>query len=167
MKKNMKALGVIIALVLLLATIGCSGDNSAATQYPTYTALPTYTLVATYTPWVVTATSSPTPLYTATITSTPTITPTSTVTPTITATVDVLKLDKGPGMYLVGVDIAPGVWRSTPGISNDCYWKRATKTGDIIDNYFGASGGTIYISPTDFEIELHQECGTWTFLSNP
>jgi hypothetical protein len=77
-----------------------------------------------------------------------------------------LEMDKRPGFYLVNVDIAPGIWRSTPG-AEDCYWKRTDKTGEIIDNYFGFSGVTIYIDPSDFAVELNKECGTWTYLSAP
>jgi len=114
---------------------------------------------------LVTPTYTHTPLYTATITNTPTmtLTPTNTVPPT--TTLDPLKKDKGAGFYLVGVDIAPGVWRSN-GTADDCYWSVTKKNGDIIDNHFGMAGGTIYISPTAFQVELLEECGTWTWLSD-
>ncbi|PKO00659.1 MAG: hypothetical protein CVU43_14030 [Chloroflexi bacterium HGW-Chloroflexi-5] len=106
-----------------------------------------------------TATTTPTPVYTPTITETPTITPTE------TPTLDPLKIPRGNGMFLVNVDIAPGVWRSD-GKNDDCYWKVSTSTGDIIKNFFGMAGGTIYIPESAFEVEL-QDCGTWTFLQNP
>lgn len=147
--------------------------------YPTYTYYPTYLPKATYTPRivitirVVTATH---PAYTTTSTYTPgpTHTPYPTNTPippeVLTATAQaaldaLLKKDHGSGIYLVGVDIAPGVWRSTAG-HDDCYWSRTDKTGDIIDNFYGMSGGTIYISPSDFQVEL-DDCGIWTWLSPP
>lgn len=133
--------------------------------YPTYTQQPTYTPLPTYTPEppkviVITATSSPTPEFTPTVTNTPT----ATVPPT--ATSDPLKTAKGPGIYLVGVDIAPGVWRSQAE-SDNCYWERDDKTGEIIDNHFGFAGGTMYIGPNDFSVEVSEECGTWVFLSEP
>jgi hypothetical protein len=131
---------------------------------------------------VIVVTSTPTPSLTKTpfvhiVTSTvpfvhyaptlsPTITQTPTITPTPTDTPDPLYAEKGPGIYLVGTDIAPGVWRSQSKGDN-CYWKRSTEKGDIIDNYFGFAGGTIYTAPTDFSVELSEECGSWVFLSKP
>lgn len=112
-----------------------------------------------------TATNTPTPEFTPTITLTPTITSTPTITPTMTPTPDPRKEARGNGMYLVNVDIAPGVWRSD-GNNDDCYWKVSTSTGDIIDNFYGMAGGTIYISQSAFQVEL-DDCGTWTFLQNP
>ncbi len=134
----------------------------AVNALPTITPYPTYTPVPTQTPWIIliTPTSSPTPLHT----------PTETLTPTITftpePTQDPLYLDHEPGIYLVNVDIAPGVWRSL-GSGGECYWQRSDKTGDIIDNHYGFAGGTIYISTSDFSVQLDTECGTWTFLSPP
>jgi hypothetical protein len=81
-------------------------------------------------------------------------------------TADPLYVDHDPGIYLVNVDIAPGVWRSQ-GNGEDCYWQRSDKAGDIIDNHFGFAGGTIYIAPSDFSVDLATECGAWTFLSPP
>lgn len=131
------------------------------TSLPTYEPLPTYTKEPTYTAVViiVTATSSPTPLYTATITPIPTDTPLPTETP------DPLKAPRGNGFYLVGVDIAPGVWRSD-GTQDDCYWSVTQADGDIIDNHFGMAGGTCYISPNAFQVQF-EDCGTWTFIQGP
>jgi hypothetical protein len=106
-----------------------------------------------------TATKTQTPAFTPTITMTPTITP------TVTPTLDPLKKAKGSGMYLVNVDIAPGVWRSD-GKNDNCYWKVSSATGGIIRNYYGMAGGTIYIPESGFQVELN-DCGTWTFLQNP
>jgi hypothetical protein len=88
------------------------------TKFPTLTPNPTYTLPPTQTPKIVivTATYTATPLYTPTITNTPL--PTRTPVPTI----DPLKKNKSAGIYLVNVDIAPGVWRSN-GTQDNCYWK--------------------------------------------
>jgi hypothetical protein len=114
----------------------------------------------TFTPIIPpTATKTPTPAFTPTITATPTITP------TLTPTLDPLKKARGSGMYLVNVDIAPGVWRSD-GKNDSCYWKVSSTTGDIIQNYYGMAGGTIYIPESGFQVELN-DCGTWTFLQNP
>jgi len=107
----------------------------------------------------VTQTFTPTPLYTPTITNTPA--PTNTPTPTI----DPLKKSRNSGFYLIGVDIAPGVWRST-GTGDDCYWAVTMADGDILDNHFGMSGGTAYVSPNGFQIEF-DNCGTWEFVQEP
>jgi len=132
------------------------------TAYPTYTPLPTYTPANTQTPEiryytrVVTASSTPTPLHTPTITNTPTKTPTS------TPTLDPLKKGRGDGIYLVGVDIAPGVWRSD-GTGSSCYWEITNAYGDIINNHFGLAGGTAYISASAFQV-MFRNCGYWTWL---
>jgi len=116
---------------------------------PSEPALPTYTPYPTYTPQptvviyqLVTPTSSPTPLYTPTETlvPSPTLSPTSTLPPT--ATTDPLYTEKGPGIYLVNVDIAPGVWRSQ-GTGDNCYWAVKRANGDIIDNHFGMACGFV------------------------
>jgi hypothetical protein len=129
--------------------------------------------ILAYTPvvMVVTQTLTSTPIYTPTITLTPTKTlyptktPIPTNTPRPTATPDPLKFPKFDGNYLVGVDIAPGVWRSD-GSQDDCYWETSTMTGDIVDNYFGRAGGTAYINPSAFAVHF-EDCGTWTFYAKP
>ena len=118
----------------------------------------------------VTVTPTPTPLYTPTITPTPSHTPTPSATPNVakTATAEALELlraPRGDGFYLINVDIAPGVWRSTAG-SDNCYWSRTRANGDIIDNHFGQSGGTAYIAPGDYQVEF-KNCGRWEWLSAP
>jgi hypothetical protein len=149
--------------------IALAGGPGLATQtpYPTYTAYPTYTVGPTFTAIVVMITPESTsmPAETATITQTPTISPIPSNTLPPTATLDAMYEDKAPGIYLVGIDIGPGVWRSEKNGNDSCYWSRTTKTGDIIDNFLGASGGTMYLAASDFQVELQDECGVWTFLS--
>ncbi len=135
-------------------------ERSTFTPYPTYTPYPTLTEKVV----IVTPTFTATPLFTSTITMTPTVTPTFTKTIPPTATPDPLQASKGPGNYLIGVDIAPGVWRSQ-GKADGCYWEVTTKTGDIISNDFGAAGGTMYIPATGFQVEMSDDCGDWVFLS--
>jgi len=129
---------------------------------PTQTSFPTYTPYPTQTPWIVivTQTNTPTPLFTPTNT----LVPTATIPPT--ATLSPLKTNKGPGFYLVGIDIAPGVWRSL-GSGNDCYWSITDKFGGIINNHFGMAGGTMYIAVQSYQVQLDPECGTWTFMQEP
>lgn len=127
------------------------------------------TLIITATPKPATVIPSPTNTFGPTNTQAPTETPIPphVLTQTAQASLDAqLRLDHDPGFYLVNVDIAPGIWRSTPG-QDDCYWKRSDKTGDIIDNYYGFSGVTMYVAPSDFAVEMTKECGTWTWLSAP
>ncbi len=69
---------------------------------------------------------------------------------------------KGDGFYTVGVEIKPGMWRST-GTGTSCYWARLDGYQDILDNHFGQAGGTVTVRSTDYEVEFHR-CGTWIFL---
>lgn len=122
---------------------------------------------------VVTATYTPSPLFTPTETLTPSQTPTPTRTATATQTPNVartataqafarLTRPVGDGFYLVNVDIAPGVWRSAAG-SDNCYWARTDREGDILGNHFGLSGGTVNIRATDFQVEF-KSCGRWEYI---
>jgi hypothetical protein len=67
------------------------------------------------------------------------------------------------GIYLVGKDIEPGLYRNL-GDSSSCYWKKTDSSGGTIDNFFGMTGGTISISQRDFQIELDSDCGKWIKL---
>jgi hypothetical protein len=103
-------------------------------------------------------------------TGTPAKTPPPTKTPNLAASATAQQLaylreDKPDGNYLVGIDIAPGVWRNN-GLTDSCYWETNTRTGEIIRNYIGVGRGTVYIGLTDFSFRS-ERCGTWTFLSNP
>lgn len=120
------------------------------TAYPTYTAPPTVFVTVIV---IVTETFTPTPLFTPTITNTP------------EPTQDPLTRSRGDGFYLVGKDIAPGIWRST-GTESDCYWSITTSTGDIMDNHFGQAGGTAYIATNAFQVEFNG-CGNWEYISGP
>jgi len=116
---------------------------------------------------VITPRATSTPKNTPTITPTPTNTPLPTATPNVAQTAtaqawDRLTRNKGNGFYLVNVDIAPGLWRSL-GTRDDCYWSLNTRTGDIIDNHFGMSGGTVYIGSYVFQVEFN-DCGTWEYM---
>lgn len=163
----MKKLLWLTLLMVILPACAPSASAIATPVAQTLTAWPTASPYPTYTPYptttpkfiLITATFTATPLATATIT----LTPTKTFTPTRTP--DPLKMPHDDGNYLVGVDIAPGVWRSENGW-DDCYWEIDTIRGDIINNYFGTSGGTMYLAPSYFAVRM-EDCGAWTFLSNP
>lgn len=154
---------------------------STATRYPTYTALPTLTSLPTntkyptYTP-LATSTRYPThtqlPSYTPFPANTayPTYTPVATYTEVVrivmvTPTTDdsVLKAPKGDGFYLVGPEIAYGIWRSE-GDHNKCYWKVTDVKGGIISNFIGTAGGTVYLDENAYQIEI-RNCGKLKFYS--
>jgi len=71
---------------------------------------------------------------------------------------------KGDGFYTVGIEIAPGQWRST-GEGNNCYWERSNRTQDIINNHFGIAGGTIHVSPSDDELYV-SGCGDIEYIGS-
>lgn len=132
--------------------------NPTNTPYPTYTALPTYTKMPTTTPVI--------KIVTATLTSTPIHTPTQTIPPTATTTttptLDPLKAPRGNGFYLIGSEIAPGVWDSD-GTGDRCYWKVTNAEGKTLSNHYGLAGGIAYVPSTAFQV-LFEDCGTWTWL---
>lgn len=69
----------------------------------------------------------------------------------------------GNGVYLVGVDIAPGTWRADSP-STSCYWERLrniTGSGAIIANFFGSTPAIMTVLATDFAVGV-SGCGTWT-----
>lgn len=151
------------------------------TKYPTYTPLatntryPTQTQLPSYTPFP-TSTAYPTftrlPSYTPHATSTdyPTHTPAPTYTEVVrivmvTPTTDesVLKAPKGDGFFLVGPEIAHGIWRSE-GEYNKCYWKVTDIKGNIISNFIGTAGGTVYLDENAYQIEI-RNCGKLKFYS--
>jgi hypothetical protein len=149
-----------------LHVVGTLSTIPTQTAYPTFTTYPTFTAYPTLTSW-----PTYTPQEPVIVIVTPTISPllqdTLTETELPIATLDELLSPHGPGIYLVGVDIGPGIWRSDPSLTTDnCYWKITDKTGEIINNHFGMAGGTMYISPNAFEVTMEEACGTWTFLGS-
>lgn len=70
---------------------------------------------------------------------------------------------KGPGFYLVPSEIKPGTWKSD-GNHDFCYWQVAKADGTIMQNYFGMAGGSMYVPPNAYEVQLAEECGNWTFV---
>ena len=69
---------------------------------------------------------------------------------------------KRDGFYTVGVEIAPGRWRST-GVGASCYWARLGHYQETLDNDYGRAGGEITILVSDYEVEF-DECGTWEYV---
>lgn len=70
----------------------------------------------------------------------------------------------GAGTYIVGVDIAPGTWRST-GATSACYWERTMtfshEIGDVIANEVGNTAPVVTIGTADKGFSS-TGCGTWT-----
>lgn len=140
--------------------------TATATHFPTYTPYPTYTHFPTMTAY---------PTYTVLPSLTPNATYTAQPTPkpqviwqivTATNDPDVLKADKKDGFYLVGVDIAPGIWTIQPDASyTKCYWKLTDRRNQIIRNYLGTAGGSIFIDDTMLQLEI-QNCGTLEFVQS-
>ncbi|MEU2030293.1 hypothetical protein [Nocardia amamiensis] len=77
------------------------------------------------------------------------------------------------GVYLVGVDILPGVWEApgTPDPAFGCDWRRLWKVeGDntnlqniIANNYTRLSPVRVEIKPTDVAFRT-ENCGPWRLL---
>lgn len=67
------------------------------------------------------------------------------------------------GVYLVGIDIEPGTWR-TDGTASSCYWARLrnlTGNDDIIANNIGQGPAIMTLLASDTAVEFSR-CGTWT-----
>jgi hypothetical protein len=66
------------------------------------------------------------------------------------------------GIYLVGVDIKPGTYRSGP--NPDCYWARLSDTNGDLDSILANNNGgnqVVTIKRTDKAFETAR-CGEWT-----
>lgn len=92
---------------------------------------------------------------------------TSSPTPTLAASAT-LSIDPtgphGDGVYLVGVDIAPGVWRPIAGDQDRfCYWARRKYDGIILGSFYGPSGSEVLLRTTDYEVEF-DGCGVWVYM---
>lgn len=91
--------------------------------------------------------------------------PTTTVPPTTLApTTTTTKTTFGDGSHRVGIDIAPGTYRSTGAGSGNCYWARLSNfTGqdDILANFLSPGPTTVTILASDAGFESRR-CGTWT-----
>jgi len=100
-------------------------------------------------------------------TATPTITPTTRPTWTPNPTIDVTRTDKDSGSYLVGSEIAPGIWRSVVASSDrDCYLEISTLGGRLVNNTFDPLGGTIRIPDGEYLVVIPSGGSgcIWTFF---
>ncbi len=69
------------------------------------------------------------------------------------------------GIYIVGAEIAPGLWRSTSEDQRFCYWARRKYDGILLSSYYGLPGIELRIFSSDYEVEL-DGCGTWIHMGN-
>ncbi len=167
----MKLLKVLLPIASLLITLSScssvsSGIQSTYTPYPTYTQfppnepLPTYTQYPTLVPYP-TYTNYPQPTEVP-----PTETPAFTNTPKPTnipepTTNPELTTDKTEGVWLVGSEVAAGLWRA----SGDCYAVTRDKKGDQLDMASG-SRSIITVPSSAFTVEFvsYPDNCTWTYL---
>jgi hypothetical protein len=75
----------------------------------------------------------------------------------------------GEGKFVVGTDIAPGIYRTAgPSGHLDCYWERLARTGgatdSIIANNLGRGPATVTIADNDGAFQTRW-CSTWTKVS--
>ena len=70
---------------------------------------------------------------------------------------------KDDGFYLIGVEIAPGVWETENG-RDSCYWALLDDNQETLKNHFGPSGGTINLTENNYELEI-KNCGTLSPVS--
>ena len=97
-----------------------------------------------------------------TITKTPTPTKTPVPTSTPMPTEDVTKQSRGDGTYLIGSEMSPGLWRSTPGQAS-CYWTVRDANNNTMGVYNGDSGGVASIPASGFQF-FTDDCGQWEYL---
>jgi len=71
----------------------------------------------------------------------------------------------GAGVWTVGEDMDPGVWRTVGIASGDCYWailESGTNGEEIIANYLGAGRPIVVVEEGhDFE---SSRCGQWALV---
>lgn len=107
----MKKLFLLPMLVLIL--VGCGQTPTPIVMTSQVTQIVTQIITVEVTrEIIVTATySGPTATFTPTLTPSPSATP--------APTLDQTKADKKDGSYMVGTEIAAGIWRSSGGISDE------------------------------------------------
>ncbi len=92
-------------------------------------------------------------------------------TPTAAPSANGPRTSFGPGVWIVGVDIAPGLYRSAKG--SGCYWERLSgfsgTFGDIIanDRLSDAASAIVEIEPTDAGFNANENCGQWSLTAAP
>jgi hypothetical protein len=169
---TMKKLIWLSVFVLLVSACGQSPSPAIVTSQVTQLATVEVTRLATVEVAklatvevtrlvVVTATySGPTETFTLTATLAPSMTP--------IPTIDQTKADKRDGSYMVGTEIAAGIWRSSGGLpSEECWLTIKTLSGDLKAITGELPGATIRIPASQYIVYIGGGSGnqcTWSFL---
>lgn len=73
------------------------------------------------------------------------------------------------GTWLVGVDIAPGTYRSDSTGDRTCFWYRLSGLSGDSDDVLAADSvdgpAAVEISPDDVGFDSSEGCGTWTQIA--
>ena len=143
----------LVYVTLLLGLIACGGSNeSAFSDEQLELALTEVSAERTQDAGV--TLPSPSPSATTPITLTPSRQATSGPEP---------EAPHEDGIYIVGAEIAAGVWRSTSEAQNFCYWARRKYDGILLASYYGLPGVDLRVYPSDYEVEL-DGCGIWVYM---
>jgi hypothetical protein len=71
------------------------------------------------------------------------------------------------GVYLVGVEIAKGLWRSVQSANAEtetfCFFARRKYDGVVLGSYYGLPGPDLLVGAGDYEVEM-EGCGVWVYL---
>lgn len=153
----------IILLVICLLLVGCAKPTPlVVTNTEIVTQLATQLITIEVTRQVEVTREI---IVTATY-SGPTATPEPTSTPKPTE--DLTKFDKGDGSYMVGSEIAPGIWRSSGGsTSEQCALTIKTFSGDLDNITYELPGASIRIPEGQYIVYIGGGSGnkcTWSFL---
>jgi hypothetical protein len=139
-------------------TTTANGATTTTTAPGATTTTAGETTTTTTAPGATTTTAGET---TTTTTTRATGTTTTTVAGTTTTIAD-LPTEFGDGTFLVGVDIAPGLYESTGGFL--CYWERLSGTSgaieDVIANDVPTGKAIVAIAPSDAAFGA-EGCGDW------
>lgn len=85
--------------------------------------------------------------------------------PAVSASTQVMAETFGDGTWMVGADIAPGIYRTVNEESGSCYWKRLSDTSGEASSIIAIdsvdSGQVVVtVAPTDVAF-ASRRCGTW------
>lgn len=134
-------IAAIFAILVVIGAVIGSPQTDAADSAPA-TVISTATVTETQaapvgTSVTVTATVTPDVTNTHTVSVTATTLISKTIEQTVIVTAEPQHQTIVNGDYLVGTDIATGVWRCSAD-GGSLYWETDTKSGDIIDNDLGS-----------------------------
>ncbi len=170
LKRLLKGRWLLTAALLCSACTVAGGpvaESSAvlAAQSRVATLAPSPTLASPVpaTQAVQTATSAPSPTAAPTQRAIPPVVATSVPTPVATKQPTPLPAFAtfGNGMQVVGVDIAPGTYRTRVGPGPNCSWQRLGPGGQVLASEYPRGPTIVTIAPTDRSF-FSSSCPTWT-----